>query len=143
MPWHLPADLRHFKQVTLGKPVVMGRKTYESIGRPLPGRLNIVLSRNAEVGQNSANLKYASTVEEALILAGEADEVMIIGGEAIYQLFLSRASKVYLTYIDTELQGDAFFPPLDASWQETVSESHPADQQNPYALRFTCLERKG
>lgn len=142
MPWHLPADLGHFKRVTLGKPVVMGRKTYESIGRPLPGRLNIVLTRAHPCPEPTENLKYAHTPEQAIALADGAEEVMIIGGETVYKLFLPFASRAYLTYIDTTLEGDATFPLLDDSWQEKTVTEHPADTNNRYNLRFTYLEKQ-
>jgi len=144
MPWHLPADLRHFKQKTLGKPVVMGRKTYQSIGKPLPGRLNIVLSRNPRPEQQGQheNLKYVSTPEQAIALAENEAELMIIGGEAIYRLFLPLATRAYLTYIDTELEGDACFPELPGNWRQSEEHTRLADADNDYPLRFVQLDRQ-
>ena len=115
MPWHLPADLAHFKRTTLGKPVIMGRKTYESIGRALPGRLNIVITRDDQYSLEDATVVHSP--EEALALANEQDtpEVMIIGGGNIYQQFLPQASTLYLTFIDLDVAGDTQFPDYEAS----------------------------
>jgi len=140
MPWHLPADLRHFKQVTLGKPVIMGRRTFESIGRPLPGRTNIVLTRDSQ--WQAAGVLVAHTPEQALELAGEADEVMIIGGGKVYQRFLPLAQRLYLTYVDARLAGDTRFPEYQQiEWHTLAQECYPADEHNPYDLRFVTLER--
>jgi len=136
MPWHLPADLRYFKQRTLGKPIIMGRKTWESLGRPLPGRLNIVISRQADVELAGAEV-FADL--EAAILRGQewatqqgVDEVMVIGGGQLYQQALTLAQRVYLTRIDLELEGDTFFPVLDAQqWRQTDAQAHPAQNQEP------------
>ena len=108
MPWHLPADLQHFKKTTLGKPVIMGRKTYDSIGRALPGRLNIVVSRDSSL--NIAGVTCVTSVEQALAAAEGVEEVMIIGGATIYEHFLSVANRLYLTFIDLETKGDTRFP---------------------------------
>ncbi len=136
MPWHLPADLRYFKQCTLGKPIIMGRKTWESLGRPLPGRLNIVISR-----QECAALEGAEVFTDlvAAIRRGQewaaqqgVAEVMIIGGGQIYQQALELAQRVYLTRIELELDGDAFFPVLDdQAWQQISAEAHPAQSEEP------------
>jgi len=146
MPWHLPADLRHFKQVTLGKPVVMGRRTFESIGRPLPGRTNIVLTRDAS--WQAPGVLVAHTPEQALELAGEVDEVMIIGGGKVYQDFLPQAQRLYLTHVAAEPQGDTRFPDYERyaadnqfEWLELEVHHHPADEQSDYDLRFVTLER--
>ncbi len=145
MPWHLPADLRHFKSVTLGKPVVMGRKTYESIGRALPGRTNIVISGRDDytlqdaivVGSPAAALAQAQTHCE------QNSEVMIIGGGAIYDAFLPQATTLYLTFIDANVTGDTQFPDYSkaGSWQEASSETHAADDKNRYNYRFVTLTR--
>lgn len=144
MPWHLPADLKHFKSVTMGKPVVMGRKTYESIGRALPGRLNIVIS-----GRDGYTLQDATVVktpEAAMACAAETstDEVMIIGGGTIYQRFLAQANTLYLTFIDLTVEGDTQFPDYESvgSWQESENESHQADEKNPHPYRFVTLCRE-
>ncbi|BDX05410.1 type 3 dihydrofolate reductase [Planctobacterium marinum] len=140
MPWHLPADLKHFKAVTLGKPVIMGRKTFESIGRPLPGRLNIVISRS---GFNAEGVTVVSTPDAALEAAGDVPEVMIIGGGVIYDLFLSKATRLYLTFIDLEVAGDTKFPDYEqvAKWLEVESETHQADDKNPNNYCFVTLDK--
>lgn len=141
LPWHLPADLAHFKRVTMGKPVIMGRKTYESIGRPLPGRTNIVLTRSADF--HAEGVLTATTLEQALeIAAGEA-EVMVIGGSSIYELVLPKADRLYLTYIEHAYQGDAWFPEFDQQqWRVSASEQHTADEKNPCNYSFITYERK-
>lgn len=141
MPWHLPADLAHFKRVTMGKPVIMGRLTYQSIGRALPGRLNIVISRDTNL--SIAGVEVVSSIEAALARVKDEAEVMIIGGANIYQQCLPLADSLYLTFIDTELEGDAYFPDYlqQASWQTLDSERHPADDSNPYDLEFVTLAR--
>ncbi|EIV8474168.1 type 3 dihydrofolate reductase, partial [Vibrio vulnificus] len=108
MPWHLPADFAWFKRCTMGKPVVMGRKTYDSIGRPLPGRLNIVISRDESLVIEGVTM--ARSIAHALALAGDVDEVMIIGGGSIYAECLPKADKLYLTFIDATIDGDTQFP---------------------------------
>lgn len=136
MPWHLPADLRYFKQCTLGKPIIMGRKTWESLGRPLPGRLNIVISRQAATELEGAEV-FADL--ESAILRGQewakqqgVSEVMVIGGGQIYQQAIALAQRVYLTRIELELEGDTFFPVLDAGdWQQTSAQAHPAQNTEP------------
>lgn len=136
MPWHLPADLRYFKQRTLGKPIIMGRKTWESLGRPLPGRLNIVITRQTDIALEGAEV-FADL--EAAIQRGQewaaqqgVDEVMVIGGGQLYQQALTLAQRVYLTRIELELDGDTFFPVLDAQfWQKTDAKTHPAQEQEP------------
>ena len=145
MPWHLPADLGHFKRTTLGKPVIMGRKTYESIGKALPGRTNIVVTRDTSyqledalvVTSCEAALDAAQTAEPGL------EEVMIIGGGTIYQYFLPMCQRLYLTEIALEVDGDTHFPDYQAQgqWQKTSSEPHQADEKNPYAYEFFTLER--
>jgi len=141
LPWHLPADLAHFKRVTMGKPVIMGRKTYESIGRPLPGRTNIVLTRSTDF--HAEGVLTATTLEQALeIAAGEA-EVMVIGGSSIYELVLPKADRLYLTYIEHAYQGDAWFPEFDQQqWRVSASEQHTADEKNPCNYSFITYERK-
>jgi len=139
LPWHLPADLQHFKSVTLSKPVIMGRKTFESIGRPLPGRSNIVLSRDA--AWTMPGVVVAGNVDAALRLCAGAPEVMVIGGAEVYRLLLPRASTVYLTEIHAHFDGDAVFPGLQ-SWQWEVAERREfvaAGDQPGYA--FVTLRR--
>ena len=144
MPWHLPADLQWFKKTTLGSPIIMGRKTYESIGRPLPGRLNIILSRDTDLVIDGCTVVHS--LEDALKTANEADntkdEVFITGGSHLYNKFLAEADTLYLTQIDAELEGDTFFPDYTKyNWQETKRIEHPADELNPYALTWLKLER--
>ncbi|OQQ01953.1 diacylglycerol kinase [Vibrio campbellii] len=139
MPWHLPADFAWFKRCTMGKPVVMGRKTYESIGRPLPGRLNIVISRDASL--SIEGVTTVTSIEQALEIAGEVEEVMIIGGGAIYAACLPMANKLYITHIEAEIQGDTQFPDWGNEFKETYSEAYQADEKNAYNMRFTILEK--
>ncbi|CAH1522497.1 dihydrofolate reductase [Vibrio owensii] len=139
MPWHLPADFAWFKRCTMGKPVVMGRKTYESIGRPLPGRLNIVISRDASL--SIEGVTTVTSIEQALEVAGEVEEVMIIGGGAIYATCLPMANKLYVTHIEAEIDGDTQFPDWGTEFKETYSEAYQADEKNAYSMRFTILEK--
>ena len=142
MPWHLPADLKHFKKVTLGKPVIMGRKTYQSIGKALPGRRNIVISRQSEA--QSSDAEWVQSLEQALALVQHDAEVMIIGGAEIYRQVLPLADTLYITDIELEVEGDAHFPDyhIAAAWQETASEYHDADEHNPHPYRFRTLNRE-
>ena len=143
MPWHLPADLAHFKRVTLGKPVLMGRKTFESIGRPLPGRRNLVISRNP--GYQAEGIEVVGSVEAALaLLASSAvEELMVIGGGHLYAEMLPSADCLYLTQIDLAVEGDTFFPDYHRyPWQQLEQSSHPADDKNPNAYRFETLQRQ-
>jgi dihydrofolate reductase len=142
MPWHLPADLSFFKRVTLGKPIIMGRKTYQSIGRPLPGRLNIVLTRDENLQIDGVHC--VQTVEQALKLVDGVDEVMVIGGATIYEQFLAQATRLYLTFINLKTAGDTQFPDYnqDAKWQEIEIETHLADEKNAYNYQFVTLERQ-
>lgn len=140
MPWRLPAELRYFRSQTLGKPVVMGRRTFDSIGRPLPGRQNIVVSRNPQYAPQG--VQVARSLEEALGLAASATEAMIIGGAQLYRQALPRAQRLYLTYIDAELEGDTLFPSWDAGqWIEVERLSRAADEHNAYGMTFCVLER--
>jgi len=140
LPWHLPADLQHFKQITMGKPILMGRKTYDSIGHPLPGRMNIVLSRSK--GLKLAGIEVVNSLSQAKSLLTAAEELMIIGGSSIYRLLLDDVDRIYLTEVDAVFEGDSWFPALDSGqWQEIeVSERH-ADEKNLYACRFITLQR--
>ncbi|WP_440889647.1 type 3 dihydrofolate reductase [Vibrio sp. WZ-1] len=139
MPWHLPADFAWFKRCTMGKPVVMGRKTYESIGRPLPGRLNIVISRDASL--SIEGVTTVTSIEQALDVAGDIEEVMIIGGGAIYSACLPMANKLYITHIEAEIEGDTQFPDWGSEFKEIYSEAYQADEKNAYNMRFTILEK--
>jgi len=137
LPWgRLPEDLRHFKAVTLGKPVLMGRKTFDSIGKPLPGRTNFVLTRDRS--WRAEGVIVVHSVSEAM--TGEA--LSGIGGAEVYRLLLPLASRIYLTRIDAEIPGDTVFPPIDAShWAETQSRAFSADERNAYNMTFVTLER--
>ncbi len=144
LPWHLPQDLKYFKSITLGKPVIMGRKTYESIGRPLPGRANLVISRNtgwqAEGVEVFANLAEAIVAAKQLAAAANQREIMIIGGAEIYRTALPLADRVYLTEIDLQIVGDAWFPPLPSSeWELAGCIEGAADAS--LAHRFKVFER--
>ncbi|MFH4893171.1 type 3 dihydrofolate reductase [Vibrio sp. Y42_MX_L11] len=139
MPWHLPADFAWFKRCTMGKPVVMGRKTYESIGRPLPGRLNIVISRDETL--KIEGVTTVTSIEQALDVTGDAEEVMIIGGGAIYAACLPMANKLYVTHIEAAIDGDTQFPDWGDQFKETYSETYQADEKNAYNMRFTVLEK--
>ena len=139
MPWHLPDDLKHFKAVTMGKPVVMGRKTFESIGRPLPGRLNIVISRNPEL--KIEGVTCVTSFEAAKAAAGECEELMVIGGGQLYAEILPAADTLYLTEIDLAVEGDTQFPAWDAAeWQQT--ELGKGTSANGLAYRFIKLIKK-
>ncbi len=141
LPWRLPADLAHFKRVTMGKPVIMGRHTFESLGRPLPGRLNIVVSRDP--GFTAGGCTVVHSLEEALAVASRHEEIMVIGGASFYAQTLPRARRLYLTLIEGEFEGDTFFPVLDPrDWQETNRVDHAPDERNPYPYSFVVLERR-
>lgn len=150
MPWHLPADLKHFKKITIGKPIIMGRKTYASIGKALPGRLNIVVSSDDNFTLPDATV--VNSCEQAIDVAAnhcaeqltEDPEVMIIGGGTIYSHFLAFCHRLYLTQIELDVAGDTYFPDYMAnySWQELDSESHQADPLNPYCYRFITLVKQ-
>ena len=146
LPWYLPNDLKYFKQVTMGKPIIMGRKTFESIGKPLPGRTNIVITRNAD--WQAAGVKVAHSLEQAYQIAeaiAEIDgqtELMIIGGDQIYQSSLPDIDRIYLTKVHAEVSGDAWFPEVDWSqWQELGREDYPAEGPNPYDYSFIVYDR--
>ncbi|EGR1464184.1 type 3 dihydrofolate reductase [Vibrio cholerae] len=140
MPWHLPADFAWFKRCTLGKPVLMGRKTYQSIGRPLPGRHNIVISRDASLQIEGVDV--VTSIEAALVKAGEVDEVMIIGGGSLYAACLPMAHKLYITEIHAKLEGDTQFPEWGSDWLERSREHYPADEKNAYGMDFVIFERQ-
>lgn len=141
MPWHLPADLAHFKRVTMGKPVIMGRRTYESIGFPLPGRKNVVITRNKEYAPEG--VVVVGSVDDALSEVSDADEVMIIGGGQLYREMLPHAERLYLTLIQADIEGDTEFPDYTVyEWDEIEREVSEADEKNAYALEFITLERR-
>jgi dihydrofolate reductase len=135
MPWHLPADLQYFRKKTLGKPVIMGRKTYESIGRPLPKRHNIIVSRNA--GYEAEGCDVVTSLDEAMKAAEGAEEVFIIGGGFLYAETIDRADKLYLTFIDLKTEGDTYFPQYrHLRLKQIASEPHQRDENNPYDYEF-------
>ncbi|MCB9832932.1 MAG: dihydrofolate reductase [Planctomycetes bacterium] len=141
LPWRLPADLAHFKRTTMGKPIVMGRKTWESIGRPLPGRTNVVISRDPAFRAEGA-LVLHDPAEVADRLA-DHEEVCIIGGAEIYRLFLPLCRRIELTRVHAEIEGDTWFPPLDpAQWHEIAREERAADEKNAHPMTFITLERR-
>jgi dihydrofolate reductase len=142
LPWHLPNDLKRFKALTTGKPIVMGRKTWESIGRPLPGRLSIVITR--QPGYAAAGAMVVPSLDDAVAAAGNVDEVCIIGGAEIYRLALPRTNRLHLTRIHATVPADTFFPALDrGQWREVSREDHPADATHAYAYSFLELRRTG
>ncbi|QCR32379.1 dihydrofolate reductase [Lysinibacillus sp. SGAir0095] len=138
MPWHLPGELQYFKEQTMGKPMIMGRKTFDSIGRPLPGRRNIVITRNANY--QVEGVEVATSLEEALKLAGNEEEIMIIGGEQIFKLALPIADRLYITHIEHDFNGDTFFPIYGNQWI-LVSKSDPIETPNAYSYTYCIYER--
>ena len=146
LPWHLPKDLQYFKQTTMGKPVIMGRKTFDSIGRPLPGRANIVVTR--QQNYQAEDVQVVHSLEQGLALAQQlaaeksVDEVMVIGGAELYRQSLPSIERVYLTKVHAEVEGDAFFPNLDKAWQCVSEEKHLACERNPYDYSFCVYERR-
>lgn len=140
MPWHLPADLAWFKKNTLNKPIVMGRKTFDSIGKPLPNRRNIVLTRNLD--HKIEGCELFDSPESILEATADDPEVMITGGAQLYQLFLPLADRLFLTFIDASPEGDTFFPNYESmSWKETFNEKHAADEKNSHPYTFVILDR--
>jgi dihydrofolate reductase len=146
LPWYLPNDLKYFKQVTMGLPIVMGRKTYESIGKPLPGRTNIVVTRNESWSMDG--VKVVHSLEQAFELAASIaeidgrDEVMIIGGDQLYQSALPLVDRIYLTEVHAEVEGDAYFPDFDRDhWNVVGCEDFAAEDPNPYDYSFVVLDR--
>ena len=140
LPWRLPADLKRFKRLTMGHPVIMGRKTFESIGKPLPGRTNILITRQEDF--QAPGCRAAASLEEALELCGNDPEIFVIGGASVYSQALPFADRIYLTQIHHDFQGNTRLFPIDpAAWQETSREDFPADSQNPYSYSFLTYER--
>jgi dihydrofolate reductase len=142
LPWRIPSDLKRFKSVTMGKPIIMGRKTWDSLPKkPLPGRLNIVLTRQA--GFTAAGAVVAPDREAALLAAGDADEICVIGGGEIYESFLPIASRIYLSEVDAMVEGDTYFPPLDNRlWAEVASERQEAQEGDSARYAWRVLERR-
>lgn len=141
LPWRLPEDLRRFKAITMGKPILMGRRTYDSIGRPLPGRTNLVLTRDP--AWRAEGVIPVGSIDEALRRAAGADELVVIGGAEVYRLTLPLASRVYLTQVHANVPGDATFPPLQpGEWREVERQTHPADERHAWNMTFLTLERR-
>lgn len=139
MPWHLPADLKHFKNITMGKPIIMGRKTFDSMGKPLPGRRNIIISRDKNLLIQGCEV--FNSVDEALNAVRNELEVMIIGGANLYLQTLTRANCIYLTIIDAEFEGDTFFPELNKTWQLISEEKFLADEKNLFPYCFQVYKK--
>jgi dihydrofolate reductase len=140
LPWHLPDDLKRFKALTMGKPMLMGRKTFESIGKPLPGRTSIVLTRSP--GWKHDGVIVVQSIDEAIQRAGAAAELAVIGGTEVFRATLPRADRIYLTRVHAEIDGDATMPNIDPQvWREGAREHHPADERHAYPMTFMTLER--
>jgi dihydrofolate reductase len=141
LPWKLPADMKHFVEITRGKPVIMGRKTFESIGKPLPKRTNIIITQDR--GYKAEGCIVTHSIDEALKASGKNEEVMIIGGAQVYKEFLPKSGRMYLTRIDAGFYGDAYFPEYNIEeWEEELYEEHEKDKDNPYDYTFVVLTRK-
>jgi dihydrofolate reductase len=140
LPWRLPDDLKRFKALSLGKPIVMGRKTFDSIGRPLPGRLNIVISR--QPGLDIPGCRVVSSLDDAIAAAQPAPEIVIVGGADIYRQVLPQVHTIHLTRVHADVPGDVVFPTLqEQEWREVAKEYHPADERHAHAFTFSTLER--
>lgn len=141
LPWRLPADLARFKHITMGKPVVMGRKTYASIGRPLPGRRNVVMTRDPDF--RAEGIEVGHSVDEVVELLKDAEEVMIIGGAEIYRAFMAIVDRMHITLVDEGFEGDTWFPvwPPGEAWSCRARERRPADDKNQHDMEFLCWER--
>ena len=141
LPWRLPEDLRRFKALTMGKPMLMGRLTYESIGKALPGRQSIILTR--QVDFRAKDCEVVTTVDAAIAAAGNAAELMVIGGGNIYEQLLPGADRIYLTRVHTHIEGDTFFPQIDpAEWRSKNAENFPVTAERQYGFTFETLERQ-
>jgi len=141
LPWHLPADLRHFKALTIGHHIVMGRKTFDSIGKPLPGRVSVVITRNPSY--SPLGVTVVNSLDTAITACGDDDEIFVIGGAEIYRQAINIADRIYLTEIDADIAGDAHFAEFDkAEWQETERVSHAPDEKNSYPYHFVIFDRK-
>ena len=139
--WHLPTDLKHFKTITSGHTIIMGRKTFDSMGKPLPNRRNIVITRNQDLKIDGATV--TQSLDQALELCNDEAEVFVIGGAEIYKAALDRTDKIYLTRVHKSFEGDAYFPDLDPEkWTEVAREDHAADEKNPIDFSFITLESK-
>ncbi|MFT5397005.1 MAG: dihydrofolate reductase [Gammaproteobacteria bacterium] len=141
LPWHISADLKNFKKITMGKPIVMGRKTHESIGRPLPGRENIIITRDETYQAEGCTV--LNCIDEIFEHCKDVEEVMITGGSEIYKHTLDQATRLYLTEVHTEIEGDTFFPEFNrAEWSEVSREAYTADEKNDFDYSFVLLEKE-
>ena len=141
LPWHLPADLAFFKATTMGKPVIMGRKTYVSIGKALPGRQNIVVTRDSSFA--APDCAVATSIDAAISIVDDTEEVMLIGGASLYQQTLDRADMIYLTLIHHQFTGDTWFPQIDPKhWKLVSRDNFDADDKNPFAYSFVKYKRE-
>jgi dihydrofolate reductase len=139
LPWYQPADLAYFKRITMGKPILMGRRTFESIGKPLPGRRNIVLSRS---GFTAPGVDVVETLDQACALVAGEEALMVIGGAMLFDIAMPRTDHIHLTRVHCVIEGDVFLPKLDPDeWREVAREERPADERNAYAMSFTELVR--
>jgi len=147
LPWYLPNDLKYFKQITMGKPILMGRKTYESIGKPLPGRSNIVITRNASWSAEGVkvvhSLEQAFELAESIVEIDGQDEILVIGGDQIYRASLPLVDRMYLTLVHSNVNGDAWFPEVNwDEWREVGREDFHADGSNPYDYSFAVFDKR-
>ena len=141
LPWHLPEDLKRFKRLTLGKPIVMGRRTFDSIGKPLPDRQNIVVTRDPNYRPGGVSVVHDP--DAALRAAGAAPEIMVIGGAELFRVFLPRAGRIHLTRVHGDIAGDVLWPELDSrEWQVVEREAHDADERHAFAMTFEVWERR-
>lgn len=142
LPWHLPADLKHFKALTMGHHIVMGRKTYESIGKPLPGRTSMVVTRNA--AYSAPGVTAVNSLPAAISACGDDDEIFVIGGAELYLQAITLADRIYLTEIDADIRGDAYFPELNpGEWKEVSRETHSQLEPQPLQYHFVIYHRTG
>jgi dihydrofolate reductase len=138
--WHLPNDFSWFKKITMGKPIIMGRKTYDSIGKPLPGRRNLVITRNADLSIQGCEI--VTSIQQALDATKDDEEVMVIGGAHLYEQFLPHVDRLYLTLVDANLDGDVYFPDYTSmNWKEIRREEHPADDRHAYPYSFVVFDK--
>jgi len=141
LPWHLPADLKHFKTITMNKPILMGRKTFQSIGRALPGRCNVVITH--DVNFQAPGCVVVHSIATALDAVSYSDDVFVIGGAFLYEQLLPRTQRLYMTLVHQDVEGDTFFPDINmAEWQEVERVDHSADEQNHYSYSFITLDRR-
>ena len=139
--WHLPNDLKHFKEITTGHTIIMGRKTYESVGKPLPNRRNIIITRQAIT---IPGCEVVNSIEAALVLCADENEVFIVGGAEIHKQAIKLTDRIYLTVVHKEFEGDSFFPKINKDeWKEVSHEDHESDHKNPLPYSFITLERVG